>query len=149
MRHLIPASVLTDVRTFMEDRGAHGLEAAAMLAGGSDGHITRAVIPHQVGHRSELGVAVEVTQRGKLELVSALGIHERWIARIHSHPYNAFHSSTDDRNPALTAEGSLSIVVPFFGLGLRDGIGACAVFVLQSGRWTEARADDVLEVTHD
>jgi len=147
MRHLIPASVLGDVRTFMEDRGVHGLEAAAMLAGRSDGNISRAVIPDQVGHRSELGVAVEITQRGKLELVSALGPDERWIARIHSHPYNAFHSSTDDRNPALTAEGSISIVVPFFGLGLREGIGACAVFVFRDGRWIEARPNDASHMT--
>jgi hypothetical protein len=37
----------------------------------------------------------------------------------------------------LTAEGALSIVVPFFGLGLRRGLEACAVFVCRHGEWLE------------
>jgi hypothetical protein len=148
MRITVPLSVLDHVRGFMEERGSHGFEASAMLAGPSAGRITRAVIPEQVGHRSALGVAVEVTDRGKLELAAALTLEEIWIARIHSHPDRAFHSDTDDRNPALTADGSLSIVVPFYGLGLRRGLEACAVFVLRAGIWTPAQPG-ALEVTGD
>jgi hypothetical protein len=145
----IGASVLREVGAFMEERGALGFEASAMLAGTADGRITRAVMPDQIGHRSPLGVAVEVTDKGKLELAAALALDELWLARIHSHPDLAFHSETDDRNPALTAEGAISIVVPFFGLGLRRGLEACAVFVLTRGRWVEVVPSDVLEVTHD
>jgi len=78
-----------------------------------------------------------VTEQGKLELASALAIGELWLARIHSHPYEAFHSATDDANLALTAQGSFSIVVPFLGLGLRRGLAACAVFVYRQGSWLE------------
>jgi hypothetical protein len=138
--------VLDGVRAFMEDRGAHGLEATAMLAGTTSGAITRAVVPDQVGYRSRLGVAVEVTPEGKRQLAGALALDERWHARIHSHPGDAFHSDTDDANPALTAQGSLSIVVPYFGLGLRRGIEACAVFVFDRGRWRAMAPRDVLEV---
>lgn len=149
MKHTIAASVLREVGAFMEERGSLGFEASAMLAGTTDGHIARAAIPDQIGHRSPLGVAVEVTDRGKLELAAALALDELWLARIHSHPDLAFHSDTDDRNPGLTAEGALSIVVPFFGLGLRRGLDACAVFVLTGGRWTAVAPSDVLEVNHD
>jgi hypothetical protein len=149
MRITVPFSVLDDVREFMEERGSHGFEASAMLAGSSAGHIARAVKPDQVGHRTALGVAVEVTDRGKLELAAALALDEIWLARIHSHPDQAFHSDTDDRNPALTADGSLSIVVPFYGLGLRRGLETCAVFVLRAGVWMPALAGALEVVTGD
>jgi hypothetical protein len=92
-----------------------------------------------------LGVGVEVTQAGKLQIAAGLGAGERWMSRIHSHPDLAFHSETDDRNPALTAENSLSIVVPFYGLGLRHGLAACAVFLLCGGEWQEIEAGRLAE----
>src|SRR6266567_1599435 len=54
---------------------------------------------------------------------------------VHSHPAAAFHSPTDDANPALSHEGAVSVVVPYFGLGLRRGLAACAVYRLSAGRW--------------
>jgi hypothetical protein len=146
MRRTVPTAVLDEVRVFMEDRGALGLEATAMLASTTSGAIKRAVIPDQVGHRSEYGVAVEVTPEGKRQLAGALELDERWLARIHSHPGDAFHSDTDDANPALTAAGSLSIVVPYFGLALRRGIAACAVFRFDGSRWVSVDPLDVLAV---
>jgi hypothetical protein len=110
-----------------------------MLAGvveGDDARVTRFIAPDQ----RTGGVAggwVEVTQNGKMVLALALRAEERYLARIHSHPGAAFHSWTDDRNPGLTAEGSFSLVVPYFGLGLRRGIQACAVYRLRRERWVE------------
>jgi len=128
--------VLDEARAFFETRGAEGLEATALIAQRSEGIADRLVIPKQQAGRRP-GHWVEVTQQGKLELAAALGFDERYVARIHSHPDEAFHSETDDRNPALTYEGALSIVVPFFGLGLRRGLDACAVYVLLNSRWVE------------
>jgi hypothetical protein len=137
----ITSAVLTEARTFFEDCGADGNEGTAMLAGrAGGGRIDRLLIPAQRALRSPLGVAVEVTERGKLQIAAGLEPGERWFSRIHSHPMHAFHSEADDDNPALTAEGSLSIVVPYFGLGLRRGLGACAVFRLTAGRWQEISA---------
>lgn len=84
-----------------------------------------------------MGVSVEVTRKGQMELVLALGAGELCVARIHSHPYEAFHSPADDANPALTHEGALSIVVPYFGLGLRRELDACAVLRREEGRWRD------------
>ena len=78
---------------------------------------------------------MEVTEKGKLDLAVGLGSNKQYVARIHSHPVEAFHSATDDANPALTHDGALSIVVPFFGLGLRHGLDSCAVYRLLGGRW--------------
>jgi hypothetical protein len=134
----ISTPALERARLFFEDRGTLGFEGTAMLAGTSAAGVTRCVIPDQHARRGPFGgVSVEVTDQGKLELATALALDERYLARIHSHPGDAFHSETDDRNPGLTAEGALSIVVPFFGLGLRRGLEACAVFVYRQGEWLE------------
>lgn len=144
----IARNALAEAAEFFESCGSEGNEGTAMLAGDPrKGLIDRCFVPDQVAHRSTYGVAVEVTMKGKLELASALASGERWMARIHSHPNEAFHSKTDDENPVLTATGAFSIVVPFFGLGLRHGLSACAVFLRHDGRWQEiepARLGDFL-----
>jgi hypothetical protein len=80
-------------------------------------------------------VSVEVTRRGQLQLATALRPDELYVARIHSHPGEAFHSRADDANPALSHVGALSVVVPYFGLGLRRGLAACAVLRFDGARW--------------
>jgi hypothetical protein len=38
-------------------------------------------------------------------------------AQVHTHPREAFHSSTDDAWPIVHLEGFLSLVIPEFALG--------------------------------
>ncbi len=101
----------------------------------------RFVAPDQVTGRDSCWV--EVTMKGKLEIAACLAPDELIVARIHSHPGQAFHSSVDDRNPGLTAEGAWSIVVPYYGLGLRRGISACAIYQRRHGEWRELASDDI------
>ena len=133
-RLVIPAFVLDEARARMEDAGAGGVEASGMIVAGPDRVARHAIFPDQrAGHSS--GHWVQITERGKAELAVALAPDETYAARIHSHPGFAFHSGTDDRNPGLRFEGALSIVVPFYGLGLRAGLRACGVFVRRDHRW--------------
>src|SRR5688572_743463 len=106
---VVPVEVLDDARKFFEDCGSRGCEGTAMLAASAAG--IRLVIPDQEATPAPY-CSVEVSLQGKLELAGALGPGETYVSRIHSHPELAFHSATDDRNPALTHEGALSIVVP-------------------------------------
>ncbi len=130
----VTLDVLEQARQFFEERGSQGCEGTAMIAAGPDRVGKRLVIPDQ-----RAGVApkcwVEVTPQGKLELAAQLRRDEMYVARVHSHPMEAFHSPTDDANPALTNHGALSIVAPFFGLGLRHGLDACAVYILGGHGW--------------
>lgn len=138
-------SALESARAHFEEAGSRGCEGTGMLAGArlADGwRADRFFAPEQRASAGP-GVWVEVTERGKAQIATALRLGELWIARIHSHPGAAFHSATDDGNPVITAEGSWSIVVPYFGLGLRRGAGACAFFIRQGGRWREVATDDV------
>ena len=137
---LIRASALVTARVFFEEQGARGFEGTALLAGTPSEGVTHCVIPEQRPYGNGEGIGVEVTETGKLELASALTLDELYLARIHSHPGEAFHSYVDNHNPGLTAEGSLSIVVPYYGLGLRRGLEVCALFAYTQGHWTEVPA---------
>ena len=132
----ISARVLDEARRFFEERGSKGVEGTALIAQCGDDVADRLVIPTQHAERAR-GCWVEVPLEGKLELAAALDRHERFVSRIHSHPGDPFHSPTDDRNPVLTFQGALSIVVPFFGLGLRCGLDACGVYVRLGAEWRE------------
>lgn len=136
MTIMLNQAVLDEARAYFESRGADGCEGTAMISMSTTTGAARLVIPEQ-----RAGVAprcwVEVTEAGKSQLLLALGVDDIYVARIHSHPALAFHSATDDANPALTFEGALSIVVPFFGLGLRRGLGACAVLARHGSVWVD------------
>jgi hypothetical protein len=134
-RVVLPVTVLEQARGWFEQQGACGHEGTAMIARGPDR--VWLVVPEQRASRIRLGVSVEVTRAGQLQLAVALGIGELFVARIHSHPGEAFHSAADDANPVLTHVGALSIVVPYFGLGLRRGLGACAVLRYDGAQWRD------------
>ena len=129
----IPAAVLEEARRFFEECGSRGHEGTAMIKSGPRG--SALVIPDQRPQRTRHGVSVEVTRAGQMQLAMALEDDEIYASRIHSHPDEAFHSQADDANPALTYDGALSIVVPFYGLGLRHGLDTCAVYRLEHARW--------------
>jgi hypothetical protein len=135
---VLTAHVLDRAAAFFEERGTFGLEGTAMIKRG-DG--LELVVPHQVAQRDALGrVSVEVPREGQIDLARALGPDEIYVARIHSHPGDAFHSPADDANPVILFEGGLSIVVPFYGLGLRRGLQTCAVYLFSQGAWVELPA---------
>lgn len=131
----VPHSVLDGARLFFEDRGTFGLEGTAMIKSGASLEL---VVPRQNARRDAYGhVNVVVPREGQLDLAATLGPNDLYVARIHSHPADAFHSAADDANPVISFEGGLSIVVPYFGLGLRRGLDACAVYVFGNGSWCE------------
>ncbi len=136
----IGSAVLTEIERFLTTQGSAGLEGTGLVAflPEEDGawRAVEFVAPEQRGQRVGLGCWVEVTDRGKRELALRLPQGCRYLVRVHSHPGEAFHSPTDDANPALTHEGAISVVVPYFGLGLRRGLDACAIYRLSAGRWT-------------
>lgn len=138
-------AVLADAASFLTDCGATGHEGTGLLAFRNNGKeiwtATRFFAPDQTGASvNDGGCWVQITPAGEQALAGALGPDEMFLARIHSHPAAAFHSATDDRNPILTHDGAVSIVVPFFGLGLRQGLTACAFYRRQGHRWVDLPA---------
>lgn len=153
MKLAIQSDCLNQAREFFESAGSHGREGTGLLFATPQENtllVTRFIAPDQIAGIDSCWV--EVTLKGKLEIAAALGPNELIAARIHSHPAGAFHSSVDDRNPGLTAEGAWSIVVPFYGLGLRRGINVCAIYQRKGGKWRRLTSDEIAEqisVVHD
>ena len=59
------------------------------------------------------------------------------LVQVHSHPAEAYHSLTDDMNPITHEVGFLSVVVPYFGIGIHD-LTDCRIYEhLGYGRWRE------------
>ena len=69
---------------------------------------------------------------------------------MHSHPVDAYHSDTDNTYPVATLDGSLSIVLPYFG---RDGWESSDIAVYRLGRcgWValDGHLSDLIEVIGD
>ena len=57
--------------------------------------------------------------------------------QIHTHPFEAFHSETDDRYPLLFAPGFLSLVIPSFAAGRIGFADAYLTEVQPDGTWRE------------
>lgn len=147
--YLIPRRVLESTRTFLFARGASGVEAVVVWIGRAvddlTAEITDAFAPEQIAHKSEYGIAVEVTQEGLTRLISALKPGEFVLCRVHSHPNNAYHSDLDNLNMLISHEGAISIVVPDFAWQAIE-LEACSVNELKHGQgWRELDSSEVAE----
>jgi hypothetical protein len=135
---LVPRTVVEDTQTHLRRTGAAGLEGMALWAGTQDEAVFRvqaAIIPQQLGHRSDHGLAVSVPG-AELHRIN-MWLHRsrlRLIAQVHSHPTEAYHSDTDDRYAIATALGSLSIVVPDFAVR-PFRLDDCAAYRLSTTPW--------------
>jgi hypothetical protein len=116
--YVIPQHVLEKTRAFLRERGERGLEGVVVWLGeivdDETGSVIGAYVPEQIAHRSELGVAVEVTQEGLTRLIAGLPEGVFVLIRVHSHPSDAYHSDLDDHNMLISHTNAISIVVPDF-----------------------------------
>ena len=108
-------------------------------------------VPRQISYKSDDGLCVRVAGSELHRLNVWLYEAQQVIgAQIHSHPMDAYHSDTDDAYPIATLDGSLSVVLPFFG---RDGFGSSdiAAYRLCRHGWLEVTGplSDVMEVVTD
>ena len=145
----VPSEVIVETETFLRMRGKQGHEAVILWLGHvvdrSTGEITSAYAPQQLARRSEAGVSVEVTQEGLAVLISALSPGEFVLARVHSHPGEAYHSDLDDANLLVSHQGAISIVVPDFAADHLN-LAECSVNELRHGEgWRELRSSEVAE----
>lgn len=94
----------------------------------------------------------------------ALSIGSNWISKfwddladrclgvrvqVHTHPFEAFHSATDDAYPLLGDAGFLSLVIPDFAMGPVGFAGAYLCEIQADGRWREVGINERFEVHDD
>lgn len=144
---LIPSTVIAETRATLAEIGEHRVEGVVLWIGKEpvDGtvEILEALVPWQVALRSEDGLAVTIPDWEVSELILGLEPGTYIPIRVHSHPQDAYHSSTDNLNRILSHKGSISIVVPWFAKS-EMRLGECSVNELGSDfRWSELSADEV------
>lgn len=142
---VVPLACVEGAHSHLRRVGQDGLEGFALWAGILDGDtfLVRAnIIPEQRGLLSDLGVCV-IVGGDELHRINVWLYQHRMtlIAQLHSHPNDAYHSTTDDTYPIVTAIGSLSLVISDFA---REpfALANCAVYRLLPLRgWVELAGD--------
>ena len=150
-RFRVPASAIRDTEEAIRSAGQDGYELFVIWSGTRDGDtftVAKAHIPAQTSYKLDSGLCVRI-DGSALHRLNVWLYEARQVigAQIHSHPAAAYHSTTDDAYPIATLDGSLSIVLPFFG---RDGWGSSDIAAYRLGRdgWLELTGplSDLIEV---
>lgn len=119
----IPKDIVTATEDALQEAGAEGYELFVLWSGTIDARtltIKSHFIPEQTSFKTEDGLLVKVEGEALHKLNAALFDRAEVLAvQVHAHPTDAYHSTTDDTYPIVTALGGLSIVAPYFA---GDGI---------------------------
>jgi hypothetical protein len=137
----VPSNVFLSGYDFMRSAGRSRLEGMVLWAGkqqDSGFTVTELIIPKQRGLRTADGVCaiVEADELARLNMYLYRNSLEL-VAQVHTHPTEAYHSSTDDQYAIATTIGCFSIVVPNFAV-INYPLAQCAVYRLDvGGKWLE------------
>lgn len=146
-RVAVPAGIVSETEEHLRRAGRRGLELFVLwsgLPGGAEFQVRTIHVPQQTSYRLESGLLVRVEGNALHQLNTWLYEHREALAvQVHAHPTEAYHSTTDDTYPIVTAQGSISIVAADF---CRHGLLAksTAVYRLKGKEWMEL--DDPLEL---
>lgn len=143
----IPVSVLGETQEALAESGAEGFEGVVLWVARDprDGvaEVLYAVTPPQIALQSEEGLAVTIPDWAVSDLISRLPDGTFIPIRVHSHPSEAYHSSTDDLNRILSHRGAISVVVPDFARGSLN-LPSCSVNELGADFvWREWNPDEI------
>jgi len=145
-RILVPKSAAEEANVHLRMMGRKGLEGFSLWAGTLSGEtfvVRTNIVPAQTGHRLPSGVCVTVGPEELHRLNVWLYENKmQLIAQIHSHPTDAYHSSTDDEFPIATTVGCVSLVIPDFACH-PFSLSRCAIYRLSSHlKWEHLSAPE-------
>jgi len=149
---VIPSSILRETIGFLQEVGAKGFEGFVLWTGELlDKHrfrFSRAIVPEQRAMMTESGLLVTVEGKALFDVNKSAHAHgEILAAQVHSHPTDAYHSSTDDEFPLVTLMGALSVVVPNFGVNALRDMDLWAWYRLSKrGKWVPAEKTTKMEI---
>ncbi len=141
----IPEDLVQQAHLHLQRVGKLGYEGVALWAGKRDREVffvTHTIIPAQTPLRLPSGVCyfVDATELHRLN-VWLYKQQLTLIAQLHSHPEEAYHSSTDDAFPIVTTVGSFSLVIPNFAQHAFI-LEACAIYRLHNIGWVQVSSDN-------
>jgi proteasome lid subunit RPN8/RPN11 len=149
---IIPTPILQETILFLRGVGMKGREGFVLWGGKTvDPETFRfqtALIPAQRASATQNGLLVTVDGEALFEVNKTL--HERGEilgAQVHSHPTDAYHSSTDDHFPLATLLGALSVVIPNFAREAPKDLDDWAWYRLTAyDRWEPPTSDTTIEI---
>lgn len=141
-RFVAPAGVVAATERALRLAGDDGYELFVLWSGTiRDREFTASTthVPEQQSYKLSDGLCVRVGGDALHALNVWLHSHAEVLGvQVHSHPREAYHSTTDDTFPIVTALGALSIVTPEF---CRRGLFAPGYAAYRLGRrgWSPQR----------
>lgn len=150
-RFRIQESAIHETVKAIRFAGQGGCELFVLWSGARDDDVftvAKVHIPDQTSFKHDAGLCVRVGG-AELHRLNVWLYEEQQVigVQIHSHPADAYHSETDDTYPIATLDGSLSIVLPFFG---RDGWDSSDIAAYRLGQdgWVKFTGplSDLIEV---
>ena len=138
---VIPNHVLEPTLEFLAQKGTQGHEGFVVWGGlhldDDTLQFTSCYVPEQTAHKTPDGLLVVVEGDALFRMNRAF--YERGeiaAGQVHTHPTDAYHSSTDDHYPLVTLCGALSLVIPDFAKDGRGGMDRWAWYRLRKhGQW--------------
>jgi hypothetical protein len=136
----LPLEIQNQTTAHIRECGSNGEEGFLAWSGVNRDDqifIRSAVIPSEGAFRHHLGIGFSDRAIEHIaDVIQSKG--EKLIAQVHSHPFEAFHSETDDQFPLIHRKGFLSIVIPLFGKYGFEHFDTFRVYeYVQDNRWTE------------
>jgi hypothetical protein len=142
---MIPRGLFEATWNYLQTRGREDLEGVAYWTG--DATPTQGLVAHVLypdAYAEESAIHIEVAPGTVMKLAERIhDLDEFLLARIHSHPGEAFHSPTDDHGCLSGRVGMLSVVIPDFARGMPTLSTAVAYERTTDGRWRELGTDEL------
>ena len=153
-RFRVRASAIRETVEAIRSAGRESYELFVIWSGTSDCDVftvAKVHIPDQVSYKLDAGLCVKIDGSELHRLNVWLYEAQQVIGvQVHSHPFDAYHSDTDNTYPVATLDGSLSIVLPYFG---RDVWESSDIAVYRLGRYgwvaLDGHLSDLIEVMGD
>jgi hypothetical protein len=115
----VSRSAMAETWRYLSDRGARELEGVVYWTGEAtpnQGTVRHVLVPRR--YQRESAVHLVIDRDAVFELIERIHMLDEFLlARVHSHPDEAFHSWSDDEGCLSGRVGFLSIVVPDFARG--------------------------------
>jgi len=139
--YIVPSRVLQKTQIFLKTLSRERREAIAYWTGkfrNDEAVITRVIFPDEF--RSDCAfVSAYVDLNTALKICESIHRrHEYLLIQLHTHPFEAFHSWTDDLHPISHRVGFTSIVIPYFARYPLDDLNTWKVYEYKGlGKWRE------------
>lgn len=150
-KFFLPSQVIRDSVRFLRRGGKEGFEAFVLWSGRlTDDHtlrFSRAIVPAQRAMVTKNGLLVAVDGKALFEVNKNVHeCHEVLAAQVHTHPSDAYHSTTDDTYPLVTLLGALSVVIPNFAMDAPQDFESWAWYRLsRRAKWVPAGKETEVE----